>query len=109
MDDDLTSDEGLAKALAAVSDPAFHVLLFGALPCTGGSQWQRMNWKRGPGTQDKIRGHWEVFESFFKNFEKVAAACALTKRRPYRRRMATKLFVLVANERVQFLTPLRPC
>ena len=43
IDDDLTSDEGLSKALAAVSDPEFQVLLFGALPCTGGSQWQNIN------------------------------------------------------------------
>jgi hypothetical protein len=63
IDDDLTSDEGLAKALAAVSDPSFQVLLFGALPCTGGSQWQNYNWKRGPDTQDKIRGHWESSRS----------------------------------------------
>jgi hypothetical protein len=75
IDDDLTSDEGLAKALAAVSDPSFQVLLFGALPCTGGSQWQNYNWKRGPDTQDKIRGHWEVFEVLFGNFMVVAAAC----------------------------------
>jgi hypothetical protein len=77
LDDDLTSDEGLAKALAAVSDPAFHVLLFGALPCTGGSQWQNMNWKRSPATRDKIRGHWYIFDTLFSNFVQVAAACSL--------------------------------
>ncbi len=77
IDDDLTSAEGLARALAAVSDPNFQVLLFGALPCTGGSQWQNINWRRGKDTQRKIRGHGDVFETLFSNLEKVAAACSL--------------------------------
>jgi hypothetical protein len=75
IDDDLTSTEGLNKAIAAVSDPYAQVLLFGSLPCTGGSQWQNLNWGRGPATQDKIRGHWEIFGMLFANFVKVAAAC----------------------------------
>lgn len=76
IDDDLTSAEGLAKVLAAVSDPNVQVLLFGALPCTGGSQWQNINWKRGPDQQDKTQGHWDIFEVLFDNFVKVAAACS---------------------------------
>ncbi len=76
IEDDLTSDEGLSKALAAVSDTEFQVLLFGALPCTGGSQWQNLNWNRGPDTQDKIRAHWGLFDLLFNNYVKVAAACS---------------------------------
>ena len=52
------------------------MLLFGALPCTGGSQWQNINWHRGPDTQDKTRAHWEVFEMLFNNFVMVEAACS---------------------------------
>jgi hypothetical protein len=77
IDDDLTSTEGLARALEAVSDPNFQVLLFGALPCTGGSQWQNINWRRGANTRHKIRSHWDVFEALFSNLRKVAAACSL--------------------------------
>jgi hypothetical protein len=75
LEDDLTSAEGLKRALAAVSDPSAYVLLFGALPCTGGSQWQNLNWGRGPATQRKIRAHREVFNTLFANFTLVAAAC----------------------------------
>ncbi len=75
IDDDLTTNKGLNKALAAVSDPDAQVLLFAAIPCTGGSQWQNLNWGRGQATQEKIRGHRDTFERLFTNFVKVAAAC----------------------------------
>ena len=39
-DDDLTTPGGLAKAMDAVSAPGIPVLLFGSLPCTGGSTYQ---------------------------------------------------------------------
>ncbi len=74
IDDDLTKSDGLNKALAAVSDPDVEVLLFAAMPCTGGSQWQHLNWGRGPATQRKILAHRVVFEKLFRNFAKVAAA-----------------------------------
>ena len=45
--DDLTKPAGLDKALGAINTPNAIVILFGALPCTGGSQWQRLNWHRG--------------------------------------------------------------
>ncbi len=75
IDDDLTTSRGLKTALAAVSDPAAQVLLFAAIPCTGGSQWQHLNWGRGQATQDKIIGHRVIFEKLWRNFVKVAAAC----------------------------------
>ena len=75
IDDDLTTSKGLNKALAAVSDPNAQVLLFAAIPCTGGSQWQHLNWGRGLATQSKILEHREIFGKLFRNFVKVAAAC----------------------------------
>ena len=75
IDDDLTTDAGLAKALAAVSDPDVPTLLFGALPCTGGSPYQHLNWYRGEKTRAKIREHRRIFKKLWKNFELVAEAC----------------------------------
>jgi hypothetical protein len=72
---DLTSAAGLAKAIEAVSDPNAQVLLFGALPCTGGSAWQRYNMKRGRATQQKVQAHRDTFWILYANFVKVAAAC----------------------------------
>ena len=63
------------KALAAVSDPSLPTLLLGALPCTGGSPYVRLNWHLGPKTQVKIRAHWSVFDALWRNFVKVAIAC----------------------------------
>ena len=60
-EDDLTTQAGLHKALTAVSNLGVPTLLFGALPCTGGSPFQRLNWKVGPETRTKIRRHWAIF------------------------------------------------
>jgi hypothetical protein len=51
------------------------VLLFGAMPCTGGSAWQRLNARRGPATAEKIRCEREIADTLFDNFALVAAAC----------------------------------
>ena len=75
VNDDLTSASGLTKALAAVSDPGSQVLLFGAMPCTGGSAWQRLNAHRGPATAEKIKSERELAATLFDNFTLVAEAC----------------------------------
>ena len=74
-DDDLTTPGGLQKALDAVSVPGMPTLLFGSLPCTGGSPYQRMNWYRGATTRTKIRGHWRLFRCLWRSFRQVANAC----------------------------------
>ena len=71
----MTSEAGLAKALRAVEDTNLPVLLFGALPCTGGSPYQHMNWHLGPKTRRKIRAHWATFRKLWHNFHKVATSC----------------------------------
>jgi len=73
--DDLTTEAALAKCLAAVAEPGVPVLLFGALPCTGGSPWQNLNWHVGPKTRSKIRAHRAVFRKLWRNFGIVAQAC----------------------------------
>ena len=50
-------------------------LLFGSLPCMGGSPYQRMNWYRGATTRTKIRGHWRLFRCLWRSFRQVANAC----------------------------------
>ena len=74
--DDLATPYGLAKALDAVKTPNANIVLFGALPCTGGSQWQRLNLHRGnAATRRKILDHRKVFRVLWRNFVTVAERC----------------------------------
>ena len=75
IDDDLTTDAGLNKAVNAVSNPRIPTLLFGALPCTGGSPYQFLNWQLGPKTRAKIRHHRSIFNCLWKAFVTTAEAC----------------------------------
>ena len=74
-DDDMTSATGLAKAVAAVSQPGIPVLLFASMPCTGGSPYVNLNWHLGPKTRSKIRAHRALFRRLWINFVVVADAC----------------------------------
>ena len=73
--DDLTTAAGLAKAIAAVSEPGVPTLLFGALPCTGGSPYQYLNWQLGPKTRAKICRHRAIFRVLWRHFKLAADAC----------------------------------
>jgi hypothetical protein len=44
--DDMTSQSGMAKAMAALRSAGSSVMLWGSLPCTGGCTWQRVNASR---------------------------------------------------------------
>ena len=69
IDDDLTKPAGLDKAMNTINMPNAIVVLFGALPCTGGSQWQRLNWHRGNAdTRTNILEHRKTFRVLWKNF-----------------------------------------
>ena len=73
IEDDLRTQEGLETALRAVDAP--NVLLWAAIPCTGGCAWNALNAKRGSeATREKIRGHRVNFWAIWHNFEKVAEA-----------------------------------
>ena len=60
----MTTDSGFEHAINIVdSIPAdWHVLLWGPLPCTAGSPWQRLNMKHA-GARAKIDANIEIFES----------------------------------------------
>ena len=74
IEDDLRTQEGLETALRAVDAPN-GVLLWAAIPCTGGCAWNALNAKRGSeATREKIRGHRVYFWAIWHNFEKVAEA-----------------------------------
>ena len=73
--DDLTTQAGLQKALSAVTAPGVPTLLFGAIPCTGGSPYQFLNWRLGPATRAKIRKHRAIFRLLWRHFCIVADAC----------------------------------
>ena len=75
IQDDLTTQQGLERALEAVEGAADdeYVHLWGALPCTGGSPWQNLN-KRYPSARAKIQMHLATFQKLIKNFKKVARA-----------------------------------
>ena len=76
IEDDLTTPTGLAKAIAAVSTPSAVVMLFGALPCTGGSQCQYLNWFQGDAkTRAKITQHRRIFRVLWRHFVQVAEMC----------------------------------
>jgi len=71
-DDDMTSNKGLQVALQAVNQPRVH--LWSAMPCTGGSPWQRIN-ALLPGGEARIRAHIDLFKALWENFVVVAARC----------------------------------
>ena len=50
-------------------------MLFGALPCTGGSPYQFINWQLGPETRSKIREHRRIFNCLWRAFVKVSEVC----------------------------------
>ena len=66
---DARSAEGIQMALKAVETP--NTLLWAAMPCTGGSTWQRLNIKRR-GVAKKIRAHIRLFNQLFIVFKRVA-------------------------------------
>ena len=64
IQDDLTTQQGLDRAMEAVEGAAAdeYIHLWGALPCTGGSPWQNLN-KRYPSARAKIRMHLATFQN----------------------------------------------
>ncbi len=53
------------------STPGHELLLFSAMPCTGGSPWQYLNTKK-PGVAAKVRKHWKLFRGLWNVFIVVA-------------------------------------
>ena len=71
-DDDMTTEKGLKKTCDAVKDT--NALLWGSLPCTGGSPWQHLN-KKKPGGMKRYRDHVRAWKKMFDNFAIAARTC----------------------------------
>ena len=71
--DDMTTEEGLQTALNEIrSTPeGTHLHLWGSLPCTAGSPWQRLN-RRHSNARRLIQMHMDVFHKLIANFVIVA-------------------------------------
>jgi hypothetical protein len=67
IEHDLTSDEGLAFALAAARTADENTLLWGALPCAGGCSWMYIN-RIKPGGLLNIEAHLRTFRKVLCNF-----------------------------------------
>ena len=69
----MTTDSGPEHAINIVDSipEDWHVLLWGSLPCTAGSPWQRINGKH-EGARAKIDANIEIFESLILNFLALA-------------------------------------
>ena len=70
----MTTANGLKHAMNLIIQAnARHelIMLWGALPCTGGSPWQNYN-KKFPTAAAKIRIHIKIFKKLFDNFKLVA-------------------------------------
>ena len=77
IDHDLRSADGVDHAMRiidqSISDAGSRILLWCAIPCTGGSPWQRINAARGSATRKRIAQHKVDFKSLWDNF----VPCAL--------------------------------
>ena len=72
--EDMSTKEGLAFAMDKVksyAESGYEVLLWSAIPCTGGSPWQAYN-IRIPGVAAKIRKHIALYRLLFANFKVLA-------------------------------------
>ena len=74
----MASEEGLMHALEMLKkDHAAQkgrVMLWAAMPCTGGSAWNRYNWTQNyyHNIRDTIKRHWTLLRKLFSNFKILA-------------------------------------
>ena len=76
IDDDVTTPEGLKKAIKAVSVTGMPVLLWASIPCTGGSPWARVNATKGASTRKLLAKRVRDFKNIWRAFESVVAVAA---------------------------------
>ena len=73
--DDLTTATAI-QALHEIVDDCkklnLRVLLWSAIPCTGGCPFQEMNWLKGEATQAKIEGHWKLYRKLWSSFKRCS-------------------------------------
>ena len=69
---DATTDECTAGIIKLIQDNKnIPVMLFSAIPCTGGSQWQNIN-RRKPGGEERLAYHRRIFKRIWKTLSKFA-------------------------------------
>ena len=70
IDDDLTTEAGFSRGEAAVRDNP-GALLWGSMPCTGGSSWQHLNGKTPIGRK-RLKRYKATFRKLLRNFARLA-------------------------------------
>ena len=68
----MTSVAGMAKASRVVEHHGARVMLFGAIPCTGGSQFWHINKLKGKSAHQKHFAHLKLFRELWDNVVLVA-------------------------------------
>ena len=65
--EDMTTDDGYRFAQSAVnsSNKNNMILIWSAIPCTGGSPWRNIN-KLFPGGEERIKCHLKIFKALWK-------------------------------------------
>ena len=64
--EDMTTDDGYRFAHSAVnnSNKTYMILIWSAIPCTGGSPWQNIN--KFSGGEERLQGHLKIFKALWK-------------------------------------------
>ena len=74
-DDDLTSENGVNKAIEVIHQyKRLPILLWVSIPCTGGSPWQRLNRSSGKCDPQKLDKHIQLYHALMRSVCIVAAA-----------------------------------
>ena len=72
--DNVLTERVMQQLLGAVQvcrESAIPVVLWSAIPCAGGSQWQVVN-KARYGPTAKLQGHWKLFRQLWRAFQRIA-------------------------------------
>ena len=75
---DMSSQKGIEWALKVIDSIPKHckIMLWSAIPCTGGCPWASIN-KKYPSAMAKLKRHRALFDKLWENFKKLADAVAL--------------------------------
>jgi hypothetical protein len=75
VDDDLTSWDGVVKAVAVLQQyPAVPALIWVSIPCTGGSPWQRINRSKGEHVKQSVQQHIRIYRQLMQSAAIVLSA-----------------------------------
>ena len=68
--EDMTTWSGIdfAKSIVRGAPMNMPIMIWTALPCTGGSPWQNIN-RHMPGGMERLRAHWKLFDALLEKIE----------------------------------------